>query len=159
MLEQTTRGIAMDCELNQYVYDCEECGFCKGERKMTNAEKYREEIMNYNGYKFCNDFIKNRIIKTDDCSGTDCDKCVLLQFLWLMEEYKEPEVDWSKVAVDTPILVKDYENETWYERHFAKYEDGKVYAWSGGLTSWTVSSNNDMTDWKFAKLAEAGEQE
>ena len=24
----------MDCELNKYVYDCEECGFCKGERKM-----------------------------------------------------------------------------------------------------------------------------
>ena len=52
----------MDCELNKYVYDCDECGFCKGELKMTNAEKYREEIMNYNGDRFCNDFVKNRII-------------------------------------------------------------------------------------------------
>ena len=126
---------------------------------MKNYEKYADEIKRYNGNRFCNDFIKTKIIKVDDCPGTDCNKCALLQFLWLMEEYKEPEepeVDWSKVEVDTPILVRDFEGSDWFRRHFAKYENGTVYAWDGGDTSW--SGGDVMTDWKYAKLAE-GEEE
>ena len=69
-----------------------------------------------------------------------------------MDEYKEPETDWSKVAVDTPILVRNSKNETWYKRYFAKYEDGKVYAWNDGKTSW--SSTGDNISWSYAKLAE-----
>ena len=74
-----------------------------------------------------------------------------------MEEYKEPEIDWSKVEVDTPILVSQTEDgdEEWIKRHFAKYENGKVYAWDGGSTSWTSKGN--MTGWNFAKLAESEE--
>lgn len=123
---------------------------------MTNAEKYREEIMKYNGVRFCNDFIKNRIIKDKDCEEIDCNKCILLQFLWLMEEYEEPEIDWSKVEVDTPILVKNLESGKWYKRYFAKYEDGKVYAWGDGRTSW--SSSGHTFGWEFAKLAEVGDE-
>ena len=146
----------MDCELNKYVYDCEECGFCKGEQKMTNAEKYREEIENYSSYKFCEDFVKPKILKVADCEVTDCIKCGLQQLLWLMDEYKEePEIDWSKVAVDTPILVRDDENESWHKRHFAKYENGEVYAWIDSRTSWT---EDDVTTWNFAKLAEGGDE-
>ena len=123
---------------------------------MTNAEKYREEIKKYSGYEFCEDFVKPKILKTDDCEWTDCIKCHLHQLLWLMDEYKEePEVDWSKVAVDTPILVRDYDNENWYKRHFAKYEDNKIYVWNSGNTSWT---GEEVVDWKYAKLAEEGEQ-
>lgn len=121
---------------------------------MTNAEKYREEIMKYNGVRFCNDFIKNRIIKDKDCEEIDCNKCILLQFLWLMEEYEEPEIDWSKVEVDTPILVREYEDGGWFKRYFAKYEDGKVYAWDNGYTSWI---GEEMLDWEYAKLAEEGD--
>ena len=148
----------MDCELNKYVYDCEECGFCERERnKMTNAEKYREEIENYSSYKFCEDFVKPKILKVADCKGTDCIKCALHQLLWLMDEYKEePEVDWSKVAVDTPIFVKDRVDETWYKRHFAKFENGKVYTWRDGKTSW--SSACDDISWECAKLAEEGDE-
>ena len=73
----------------------------------------------------------------------------------ILKPYKEEhEIDWSKVAVDTPILVRDRENETWYKRHFAKYDAGKVYAWADGNTSWTETC---MTmAWKYAKLAEEG---
>ena len=75
----------------------------------------------------------------------------------ILKPYKEePEIDWSKVAVDTPILVKDSENNNWFKRHFAKYENGKVYAWSDGGTSW--SCDNGTVDWKYAKLAEAGDE-
>lgn len=124
---------------------------------MTNAEKYRKEIENYSSYKFCEDFVKPKILKVADCEVTDCIKCGLQQLLWLMDEYKEePEVDWSKVAVDTPIFVKDRVDETWYKRHFAKFENGKVYTWNDGKTSW--SSNCNEISWECAKLAEEGDE-
>ena len=68
----------------------------------------------------------------------------------------EPEIDWPQVAVDTPILVKDSEDEPWYKKYFAKYEDGKVRAWNNGNTSWTGTCT---ISWKFAKLAEEGRTE
>ena len=74
--------------------------------------------------------------------------------LWLDEEYQEPKVDWSKVNVDDPILVRDGDDEEWNRAHFACYEDGKVHAWSGGKTSWTASS---YMHWEQAKLAEPQE--
>ena len=78
--------------------------------------------------------------------------------LWLLEEYKEPEVDWSKVEVDTPILVRRSDNEEWNKRYFAGYgNDGCIYAWSNGCTSWTAYNNSDVTEWEYAKLAESEE--
>lgn len=82
----------------------------------------------------------------------------MLQLLWLLEDYKEPETDWSKVEVDTPILVRDFEDEVWERRYFAKYEDGIVYTWKDALTSWTVLYDEDVTGWKYAKLAESEEE-
>lgn len=76
---------------------------------------------------------------------------------WLFSEYKEPEVDWSKVKVDTPILVRNNEDKEWVNRYFAKFADGKVYAWVSGATSWTVDDEYDVTFWKYAKLAESEE--
>lgn len=75
--------------------------------------------------------------------------------LWLLEEYEEPEVDWSKVEVDTPILVREFVNEEWKKKYFAEYRDGEVYAWDYGQTSWTAEGN--MMAWKYAKLAESEE--
>lgn len=63
-------------------------------------------------------------------------------------------VDWSKVKVDTPILVKQYEQDEWEKRHFAYFKDGKVCAWLCGETSWSADYEGDTTDWNFAKLAE-----
>lgn len=63
-------------------------------------------------------------------------------------------VDWSKVAVDTPILVKQYEQDEWEKRHFAYFKDERVYAWLCGATSWSADYEGDTTDWNFVKLAE-----
>lgn len=63
-------------------------------------------------------------------------------------------VDWSNVKVDTPILVKQYEQDEWEKRHFAYFKDGKVCAWLCGATSWSADYEGDTTDWNFAKLAE-----
>lgn len=64
-------------------------------------------------------------------------------------------VDWSKVKVDTPILVKDSNENRWGKRYFALFEDGLIYAWESGATSWSVENHGRVVHWKYAKLAEA----
>ena len=123
---------------------------------MKNYEKYADEIREYKGSSgyFCNKFIMPHILKKDSCAGISCEHCHTLQMIWLLEDYEEPEepeIDWSKVEVDTPILVRQGKNGEWLERHFAKYENGDVYAWVDGQTSWTGA---DEIKWKYAKLAE-----
>lgn len=63
-------------------------------------------------------------------------------------------VDWSKVKVDTPILVSDVKCGEWIKRYFAFFYDGKVSAWVGGATSWSADNNKDVSKWEYAKLAE-----
>ena len=124
---------------------------------MKNYERYADEIREYNGWNFCTDFIVPYVLKSDDCFN-NCSRCGMLQMIWLMEDYeepKEPEIDWSKVETDTPILVRDHESQEWHARHFAKYEDGVIYTWVGAGTSWT--SNGKMVEWRYAKLAESEE--
>ena len=62
-------------------------------------------------------------------------------------------VDWSKVEVDTPIFVKNRIEDTWKCRYFAKYEDGKVYTWCGGRTSWSNVIAYEPVNWEYAELA------
>ena len=78
----------------------------------------------------------------------------------ILKPYKEePEIDWHKVAVDTPILVRDYESEIWKKRYFAKYVKGVVYTWMMGSTSWSADNDDDVIAWNIAKLAEEGRTE
>lgn len=83
----------------------------------------------------------------DSCSAGNCDAAALA---WADAEYIEQEVDWSKVAVDTPILVSN-DNVHWYRKHFAKYKNGEIHAWNGGQTSYTTDT---AWHWEYAKLAE-----
>lgn len=62
-------------------------------------------------------------------------------------------VDWSKVAVDTPILVRDSNESRWGKRYFAFFEDGLIYAWESGATSWSIENHGRVVPWKYAKLA------
>lgn len=126
---------------------------------MKNYEKYADEIMNIKSQAgWCDSFAKPKILAPlgRSCGNTACGNCTVLALMWSLEDYEEPEVDWSKVEVDTPILVRDFEGSDWFRRHFAKYENGTVYAWDGGDTSW--SGGDVMTAWKHAKLAESEEE-
>lgn len=131
---------------------------------MKNYEKYADKIKKYKDSKdeyFCNEFIIPHILKKDSCADISCEHCHILQMIWLLEECeetKEPETDWSKVEVDTPILVRYDEKAEWFKRHFAKYENGLVYAWKDSCTSWTVLHDKEVTAWKYAKLAESEEE-
>lgn len=62
-------------------------------------------------------------------------------------------IDWSKVEVDTPVLVSN-DNKEWIKRYFARYEDGNVYCWLNGKTSWTAIRELAIGHWDYTKLAE-----
>ena len=128
---------------------------------MKNYEKYADEIKRYSDSQVLCDKIKIPFILEPigkSCArDIDCDTCQTLTTLWLLEEYEEPEVDWSKVDVDTPVLVRDGENNEWQRSYFAKYEDGFVYTWIAGATSWTAvgyEKGGNVYRWNYAKLAE-----
>ena len=133
-------------------------------RGMLNIEKYKDKLIELEVIDAGNLAIekgKPRICKTTACRdcifcNNNTDSCEKLAVEWLFSEYEELEVDWSKVKVDTPILVKDTEEEEWAKRYFAKF-DGTVYAWRGGATSWSADGERDMTSWYYAKLAESEE--
>ena len=134
---------------------------------MTNREKYAERILdiacsgtriavekNVMGPVPCKDILcKDCYFKVN--AGSRCnDACKE----WCESEYVEPQIDWSKVPVDTPILVRDSQDDEWLHRHFARFEDGVVYAWGNGKTSWSLLSHDKVDwNWKYAKLAEDGE--
>lgn len=60
------------------------------------------------------------------------------------------KVDWSKVPVDTKVYA--YGANVVQQRHFARYENGKIYTWLNGGTSWSTTYTN--ADWDKVELAE-----
>lgn len=62
-------------------------------------------------------------------------------------------IDWSKVEVDTKILVSN-DNKRWYRRHFAKYENNTIYTFSDGATSFTYGyyGYSEFEPWQYVKL-------
>lgn len=132
---------------------------------MLNIEKYKDKLV-----ELCvididrlaliqgQPHICNTSMLCDECLfNNNIDFCSGEALNWLFSEYKEPEVDWSKVKVDTPILVKDILKSEWIKRYFAKYENGRVYAWKEGKTSWSAVNEHNVNSWKYAKLAESEE--
>lgn len=129
----------------------------KGYKTMTNREKFAEQILDIacGGSKIA---VNKATLELTSCYKLACKNC-LFSFgnvdcrdaikKWANSEYVEPPVDWSKVVVDTPILVRDNSFSKWGKRYFAKYENGIVYAWSNGTTSW---SGDRCTPWELAKL-------
>ena len=128
---------------------------------MTNKEKYADKIIEI--------AVRSKLALKDGkpvpCASMRCSECGFFSVdcscrhnvcEWLNSEYVAPPVDWSKVAVDTPILVRDSEKNVWKKRYFAKYENGMVCTWGYGATSWSADSDN-VCDWKIAKLAESEE--
>lgn len=133
---------------------------------MLNKEEYMNELLEF----ACTDnkFAITKDGKLRECRGVRCNECALesdgmdscddLRRKWMEQEYKEPHVDWSKIPVDTPILVRSNEKHAWIRRYFAKYENGSVHAWEQGATSWSAERPAYICDWKYAKLAESEDQ-
>ena len=131
---------------------------------MTNKEKYAKEILdiacagdNVAMRKSDNVVLDCKNLKCSDCAFNPNGKgyCNDMVEKWANSEYVESPVDWSKVAVDTPILVKDYECGNWNRGYFAMYKNGTVFTWYHGETSWSAEGDSDITSWRYAKLAES----
>lgn len=129
---------------------------------MTNYEKNKDDIIDI----LANDkwLAANKQGKICECDAINCNDCLFYndedfsdcvksRTRWLNAEYIEPPVDWTKVEVDTPVLVSE-DNKDWFKRYFAEYANGKVWTWLSGTTSWSNDGKNDMTPWEYAKLAE-----
>ena len=67
--------------------------------------------------------------------------------LWNVED----KLDWDEVEVDTKVLVRDRPYNEWLKRYFAEYENGKVYVFDDGRTSWNCRG---ITHWEETKLWE-----
>lgn len=131
---------------------------------MTNGEFYKDELKVIKK-GVTEDLLIDKIAVNKQgqpkyCRTQPCADCIFnghcaleAKKQWLKQEHVE-QVDWSKVKVDTPILVKNTEKEEWKKRHFARFKNGKVYAWYDGLTSWSTAGEDDVNFWKYAKLAE-----
>ncbi|RHC16759.1 hypothetical protein [Roseburia intestinalis] len=135
---------------------------------MLNKEKYAKEIIEIacNGGNIA---VVNG--KLENCRKTQCNECnfnggtirdcEIKTRKWANSEYVEPiepQVDWSRVPVDTPILVRHSESCGWDRRYFAKYNNGLVYAWKQGTTSWSAEDPAYVCEWKYAKLAKSEDQ-
>lgn len=130
---------------------------------MKNREKYKNELINVikKDSKLC-EFVKKhevfRMFGNDSksyCKMT-CGTCGVALNLWLDEEYGEPEVDWSKVTVDTLVRVRDREDQEWILRYFKGINENplrcRYEAWESGATSKTA--NGKYLCWKYCELVE-----
>lgn len=127
---------------------------------MTNREKYAEQIIDMaldsieiavdKEGKLCD----CNVILCSDCAWSDKNRCRERFKEWAEQEYVEPPVDWSKVPVDTKVYVRDSDSDPWEPRYFAKFEDGKIFVWTNGATSFSRNSVCGFSWWNQGKLAE-----
>lgn len=142
---------------------------------MKNREKFREEIIrSLSGANKDNfdcgicDFVQKHVfpyfgdihnVEYKCNAELDCDICGIMFSFWLDEEYEEPpkpEVDWSKVPVDTLVRVRDLESEEWTLKYFKGIDEeapeSRFMAWDDGATSKTAYGN--YTHWVRCELVE-----
>ena len=134
---------------------------------MTNYEKYKDELLKH-VIAHADIGLEIHTNKLIDCSDLRCEKCkfnangmFMCKNVWEMEkwldsEYVEPEkeeVDWSKVPIDTKVLVSD-DNGNWVRGYFAYYRGERILVFRSGLTSWTINDLSEVSGWKYGKLLE-----
>lgn len=139
---------------------------------MKNREKYRDEIMeaiksrredNDNMCCFLRDNVIPRFTSEADverniCGNLECYTCANCFAFWLDEEYEEPqkpEVDWSKVPVDTLVRVRDLDDGEWTLRYFKGIDEtcvNKYVVWQDGATSKTAYEHTEH--WTHCELGE-----
>lgn len=87
------------------------------------------------------------------CEFAKGENCGLKRMEWLSEEYIY--IDWSKVEVDTLILVSN-DGNTWAYRYFAGTFFGRLYTFPFDSKSDNERQMN-LIEWRFGKLIEEEE--
>lgn len=115
---------------------------------MTNYEKYKDLVISC----VLQDSICELAYEAygdRSCDRRTCGECCEFTAEWLNREYVE--INWTKVAVDTPVIIKAKDGIMF--RHFAKYYRGHVYAYANGQTSWTNDGETQPWEPEDVKLA------
>lgn len=71
--------------------------------------------------------------------------CVEMTRKWADAEYEEPEIDWSKVPVDTKMYVRNDLMDKWIPRYFSGEvtEGGKPFVFLNGATSFSCDKDEN----------------
>jgi len=73
----------------------------------------------------------------------------------LIVEFTEV-INWSKVAVDTPVWVRTREYDKWSHRHFSGYDNTNVFCFIEGKTSHTETI---ASKWNYCSLTDPNKGE
>lgn len=111
--------------------------------------------------------IDKRTGKIKACIELDCGNCLfnhvnsnapcrVARMKWLDQPAVDPEkdIDWSKVPVDTPVMVWNFEDHL-YKRYFSGIKDERFGTYVGGCTSWSITDNktdNKIIYWCHCNL-------
>ena len=129
----------------------------KGVVRMLNAEKFKKEILSindvfgvYKGKPVCCHDLLCKNCKFHDIKSIACG---FNRINWMLSEYEplkiEPEV--YNLKVDAEIEVSDT-GRGWRRRYFKCIREGVVVAWCNGRTSFSASSDDDVTEWEYARI-------
>lgn len=156
----TKNGIELtDC--NDYKFPPRALELFTEKTKIQKDKKYQTVEGNYPAWVVCTDRIGEQ-------------SCIVLYRALNVEaiylnEYGEnccgfkiieevPEVDWSKVEVNTPILVKCLKAGTYVPKHFSHFSSGLVWYFNDGRTSHTSFEGPSLTEPKYATLTNPNEK-
>lgn len=136
---------------------------------MTNYEKHKKKIdkILHDTYRIAVDKNAKEVV---DCTELNCMNCLFSycynesrycevnRIKWLVAEYAEPEVDWSKVPIDTPVVIS-VDNRSWFNRYFAGVnEKGQPTVFCNGATQWSNNGCEESYCFKYIKLAEVSDE-
>lgn len=115
-----------DSTQNAHIKQMRDLSICrimgKEYKTMTNREKFAEQILDIacGGSRIA---VNKATLEPIACYELECKDCLFNTHSyvhcgdktekWANSEYVEPPADWSKVAVDTPILVRVGANLEW----------------------------------------------
>lgn len=119
---------------------------------MKMREKFKDEIVNYEGENFCEDILKKIVLSFygKECKDIRCSQCRTLFVLWLDEEYTEPE----KTFECDELVEVSHDGENWHKKYYAYKEIDSHYCWAGGRTSKTATSRQDVRTFECIRKCE-----
>lgn len=128
---------------------------------MTNYESIEpDKVKNIFARSFAVNRETGEVLK---CENLLCDHCLFYgsgcgetRLKWLDQPVLDPEkdIDWSKVPVDTPVVVWNSDNcsdNCSYNRYFSGIKNGCFGAYADGRTSWS-SITDQICYWYHCKL-------
>lgn len=117
---------------------------------MTNYEKHKDEMIKHNfAHNQCS--LKRKLFSID-CGKTRCNDCMKLAEEWLEAEYVEPEVDWNKAPMGTPVMVWNKDDYK-YKRTLVAYDENRKHKF---IT--LDETNKDIGFWANAELIEVDDE-